>query len=57
MAKRRPLKAIRDKCLDCCNGQKKEVKLCPIEDCPLWEYRTGHRPKEDADKESIAEMN
>ena len=30
-----PLKAIRKKCLDCCAGQEKEVKLCPIEDCPL----------------------
>ena len=46
MAKRRPLKAIRDKCLDCCCGQRNEVRLCPIVDCPLYEYRLGHRPKE-----------
>lgn len=40
-----PLKAIRRKCLDCCAGQEKEVKLCPIEDCPLHAYRTGHVPE------------
>lgn len=46
MAKLTPLKAIRAKCLDCTNGQFKEVRLCPITDCPLYEYRMGHRPKE-----------
>lgn len=37
-----PLKAIRAKCLDCCCSQANEVKLCEIQTCPLWEYRTGH---------------
>lgn len=40
-----PLKAIRAKCLDCVCGQANEVKLCPCEDCPLWQYRFGHNPK------------
>ena len=47
MAKLTPLKAIRKKCLDCCQGQVKEVRLCPIEKCPLYEYRDGHRPKDE----------
>lgn len=47
MAKRTPIKAIRAKCIECCCGQMGEVRLCTIKDCPLWEYRNGHRPKED----------
>lgn len=42
---RTPIKAIRAKCLDCCCGQPKEVRLCTVPDCPLYEYRMGHRPK------------
>ena len=45
MAKLTPIKAIRAKCLECSNGQFKEVRLCPIKKCPLYEYRNGHRPK------------
>lgn len=40
-----PIKSIRIKCLDCVCGQKQEVKLCPSNDCPLYPYRLGHRPK------------
>lgn len=40
-----PMKAIRAKCLDCCCGQAKEVRLCSIEKCPLYLYRFGKRPK------------
>lgn len=40
-----PLKAIRLKCLDCSCGSSNEVKQCPITDCPLYEFRTGHLPK------------
>jgi hypothetical protein len=39
-----PLKAIRAKCLDCSGGSFREVKECPIEDCPLYAYRMGHNP-------------
>lgn len=55
MAKRTPMKAIRAKCLECCCGQMGEVRQCTIEDCPLWEYRNGHRPKvdENMDKDNI----
>lgn len=45
MAERTPIKAIRAKCLDCCCQQMAEVRRCPSTDCPLWEYRMGHRPK------------
>lgn len=40
-----PMKAIRAKCLDCCCGQTKEVRLCPVKKCPLYLYRFGKRPK------------
>lgn len=40
-----PMKAIRRKCLECSNGSSNEVRLCPCTECPLFEYRFGHRPK------------
>jgi len=40
-----PLKTIRSKCLDCCNGSSKEVALCPVTSCPLWPYRFGTRKR------------
>ena len=43
-----PIKAIRAKCLDCCAGSPHEVRLCPCEDCPIYPYRMGRRPKKDA---------
>lgn len=53
MTKITPMKAIRAKCIDCSCGEKKEVRLCPIEWCPLWPYRMGKRPTKDVngDKE------
>lgn len=39
-----PIKAIKAKCLDCCCGQREEVKMCPVEDCPLWAFRLGKNP-------------
>lgn len=39
-----PLKAIREKCLDCMCGQAQEVKLCPCDDCPLYPFRLGKNP-------------
>ena len=40
-----PMKAIRAKCLDCCCHQPLEVRLCTAENCPLYAFRTGHRPQ------------
>jgi hypothetical protein len=39
-----PVKAIREKCLDCCCGQANEVKLCTVERCALWPFRFGKNP-------------
>lgn len=43
-AQTNPVKVIREKCLDCCCGSIKEVKLCTAERCPLWPWRTGKNP-------------
>lgn len=39
-----PIKAIRQKCLDCSNGNSAEVKACPVERCPLYAFRFGKNP-------------
>lgn len=39
-----PLKAIRAYCLDCCLGQSKEVRLCPVIDCTVHPFRFGKNP-------------
>lgn len=39
-----PRKAIRAKCLDCCCGSANEVRLCPVQKCPLYPHRFGKRP-------------
>lgn len=44
MAKLTPLKAIRQKCLECSCGSFNEVKLCPITDCALYDFRLGKNP-------------
>ncbi len=47
MNKTTPIKSIRAKCIDCCCGDLREVRECPIKDCPIWPYRMGKRPKDD----------
>lgn len=39
-----PIKAIRNKCLECSNRQPSEVKNCTIIDCSLFIYRLGKNP-------------
>ncbi len=39
-----PLHAIRRKCIDCCGGSSKEVRLCTSVDCALHIYRLGKNP-------------
>lgn len=39
-----PIKAIKAKCLDCCCGDKGEVKACTAANCPLWCFRLGKNP-------------
>jgi hypothetical protein len=38
------LKVITEKCLDCCCGERKQVKDCTVEKCALWPYRNGTNP-------------
>ena len=54
-----PMKAIRAKCLECSNGSANEVRLCPIPDCPLYEFRLGKNPnikKRELTEEQRAEL-
>jgi hypothetical protein len=41
------INAIHARCLDCQGGETKgkAVVMCKDEDCALWPFRTGHRPK------------
>jgi hypothetical protein len=39
-----PLRALRMKCLDCCNGSAQEVRLCTAVDCPSWPFRMAKNP-------------
>ena len=36
-------KAIAKYCLECSGESPKEVTLCHLFDCPLWQYRIGAR--------------
>ena len=39
-----PIKSIRQKCLDCTAGSRKEIRLCTVVQCALYPYRFGKRP-------------
>lgn len=38
------IRALRDKCLDCCNDSPAEVRKCIAADCPIWLFRMGTNP-------------
>lgn len=38
-AKHKLYRAIRNKCLDCCCDDKKEISMCLTDDCALHELR------------------
>jgi hypothetical protein len=38
------LRAIRERCLDCCCQQPSEVRKCTAVACPSWPYRMGTNP-------------
>jgi hypothetical protein len=40
----RPMRAMREKCLDCCCGQVAMVRDCHITGCAIWPYRFGKSP-------------
>lgn len=42
--KHNPVKAIREKCIDCCGGSTSEVKECTCESCPIYPFRLGKNP-------------
>ncbi len=50
------MQAIRKKCLECSNGQYKEIKGCIIDTCPLYEFRIGkkHLKKDSSTSEQIS---
>jgi hypothetical protein len=39
-----PLAAIKLHCLDCGDGTRAEVEICPNPSCPLYPFRHGKRP-------------
>lgn len=39
-----PLRALRERCLDCCAGRAQEVRLCTGTKCPAWPFRMGGNP-------------
>lgn len=39
-----PLRAIREKCLDCACGNDAEVRRCELKHCTLWPFRMGKNP-------------
>lgn len=39
-----PLRAIREKCLDCSGGSRQELSQCPVKGCPLHPFRFGRNP-------------
>lgn len=39
-----PMRAIRQRCINCSGFSLKEVRDCQHTECPLHEYRQGHRP-------------
>jgi hypothetical protein len=39
------LKVLRERCKDCVAGETGRIRTCSQAECPLHDYRTGHRPK------------
>lgn len=40
-----PLRAIREKCLDCQCESSSQIVTCSCTDCTLWFHRFGKRPE------------
>ena len=46
---KRPLKAIREKCVECMGGRESEgyvkrISECVSDDCPIYDFRQGKNP-------------
>jgi len=39
-----PLRAIREKCIDCSGGSIAEARRCEAVSCALWPFRAGRHP-------------
>jgi len=39
-----PLRALRERCVDCCGDQLAEVRKCTATGCPSWPFRMGSNP-------------
>ena len=53
-----PMKAIREKCLDCSGGQPSEIRRCEAVGCALWPFRAGKHPyTSGARKKALHEQN
>jgi len=48
-----PMKAIRAKCRGCGDNANKNIQNCPINTCPLFLLRDGHRPIDSRPLKSI----
>ena len=40
---KRPVKAIRESCLECCGGSRAEVESCLSTRCPHYAFRFGKK--------------
>ncbi|ATV71738.1 hypothetical protein CTN00_01385 [Fusobacterium pseudoperiodonticum] len=45
-----PMKAIKQKCLDCSCGSNEEVKNCFAKKCPLYQFRFGYKLDENGNR-------
>lgn len=45
--------AIKQHCLECSGGSPKEVTLCHIVYCPLWQFRFGYSIKDKRYKKRV----
>ena len=41
ISKTKLLKAIHKNCVECCAGDRAEVRNCSMKECPLYPYRMG----------------
>jgi len=50
-----PRQAIKQKCLDCCCFQRKEVELCNVKTCPLFPFKPTYGSKPSGSAEAAKE--
>lgn len=51
-----PMKAIKDKCMECCNNNNVLVSNCNCYSCPLYCYRFGKNPFKFIQKDETEEI-